>query len=100
AVPGGEQHLERDVGDLEHAFVFHLDVGLSAAVSVPPGQPVTRMHGHGRVVPLGDVESRRHVPGVTVSADHRDDIAVADDFEHGARRLTRVDDYDLVVITD
>ena len=92
--------LERGVGDLEDAAVLHIDVGIILRMSVAPQQPVPTVQRHRRLVALGHVDRRGDVVGVAVRADDREHLTVAHRVEHGRGIATRIDDDDLVVVTD
>ena len=99
-MPGGVQHIQRDVGHLERAVLLHLDLGQPVAIRLAPGQPVLGMQRYRGLVPLGHRGCRPGVGPVAVRADHRDDLPVADHIEHRDGVLARVDDDHLFVVAD
>ena len=98
--PGVWMTSSGHVGDLEPAAVRHLDLRLDIVVGHPPEEPVGAVQRHRRLVPLGHLDRRRHVPFVPVGADHGDDLAVTDLLEHGFRVIARIDDDHLFVVPD
>ncbi len=97
---GRVDDLELDVGDLEDPAVFHLDVGVVAGMGLPPQHPVLRVQRHWRLVPFGQLYRGGDMVGVAVRADDREHLAVAHRVEHAGRVGARVDDDDLLVVTD
>ena len=99
-VAGRVDDLEPDVGDLEDAAVFHLDVGVLARMGLPPQRAVLRVQGHRRLVPFGHLERGGDVVGVTVRADDREHLAVTHRVQQARRVGARIDDDDLLVVAD
>ena len=99
-VTGRVDDIEPDVGDLEDAAVFHLDIGVLIGMGLPPQRAVPRVQGHRRLVPFGHLERGGDVAGVAVGADNREHLPVADRVEQARGVGARIDDDDLLVVAD
>jgi hypothetical protein len=65
-----------------------------------PRLPVTWVQGNWSFISLRHRERGLRVSGVTMSADHRKDLAIANCGEHGGGVRAWIDDDDLLVVTD
>ena len=99
-VTGRVDDLEPDIGDLEDAAVFHLDIGVLIGMGLPPQRAVRRVQGHRRLVRFGRVECGGDVAGVAVGADDREHLPVAHRVEQARGVGAGIDDDDLLVVAD